>query len=512
MESRLSPALFQVERQGLSPAISANRWLMGTFAAIAILGTGLPVLNPMINRELKLMGLLLGMTSSVAFTGMAAASARSTKIDGALDKAQIESLKRSLAAEAQFDYALAKINNDSRVLGVLSALPDAARNHYLHEFGLASLVAPPAPPAPVRELAGRAGEATLQELNLDEWRESNGLNGATIEQLYGHCIGKSLLFAGNPREGKTVAAHYALRQWVDANPSLVVFAFDKHFGMNNDPRFGSNWLGVPLVEGVPKNVQSCVVKAGSHSLETFLRRVEELLAYRVQAQVREPAVVVVIDEFTNLLEALSEGEVEQIVKIFSQVATEAPKFGINFWLILHSLTKEEIGIPRKVLRACHVVMGCEMTQDRIQVSNCPRTLDSDAIGYGQSVYREVGGLPAGFVTSLPVPNGYLPVPSLPNGLGDLVVEWKGVAPVVVPNSDPVDPPAKPTHNPEIQGRDIHASNAIRDFYKECKAWYFEQESKPTNQELRIKWHALTGKLFEPEQAIDKLREILERKS
>lgn len=506
----LTGELFREQREGLAPAVQANRLMMGAFAAIAIMGVGIPVLNPALGKVSKLMGLTLGFTASVAFTAMAGASTRSAKIDESLDKAQIESLKRDLAAEAQFDFALGKIRTDARVVSMLEQLPAPMQRHYLQEFGLAGLVAPP--PQPVME-AGKPTEGHLHELNLDEWREANGLNAQTCEQLYGQCIAKSILFAGNPREGKTVAAHYALRQWVDTDPSLVIFAFDKHLGMNNDARFGSNWLGIPKVEGIPNNVSTCVVKAGSHQLERFLRRVEELLAYRLQTETREPAVVVVIDEFTNLLEALSEEEVEAIVKIFGQIATEAPKYGINFWLILHSLTKEEIGIPRKVLRACHVVMGAEMSQDRIQVSNCPRTIPTTAIDHGQSVYRELGGLPAGFVTSLPVPNGYLPVPNLPNGLAELIVDWKDAKAldVVVPKTEPTDAPKKAQHDPTIQGRDINASNEMRDFYKEARAWYLDQNPKPTNAELRIKWHALTGKLFETEPPIDKLREILERK-
>ncbi|MBD3882141.1 hypothetical protein IFO70_10260 [Phormidium tenue FACHB-886] len=337
---------------------------------------------------------------------------------------------------------------------------------------------------PLAEIQSEVVRAQAQELNLDEWREANGGGEATPEELYANCQKRSMIWAGNPREGKTVAAHFALWLWAKADPKLVIFAFDKHFGMNNDLKFASNWVGVPLLEEVPKNVQTCVVKKSAKDLEKFLRKVQELLTYRIQNNINTPHVVVPIDEFTNLLESLDEKEVESIVKIFAEIATEAPKYGIYFWLILHSLTKEEIGIPRKVLRACHVVMGCEMTQDTVQVRNCPRSLPQEAVDYGQSVYRE-RGLPAGFVTSLPIPQGYLPPPNLPNGLADLKIDWAGSVQTLAGTSKPTG-----------------------DIYQFLLQWQ-QENPDASDDRLLAKFKELTGRQLNAE-GLQSLKDLLDR--
>jgi hypothetical protein len=74
------------------------------------------------------------------------------------------------------------------------------------------------------------------------------------------------------------------------------------------------------------------------------------------------------------------------------------------------------------LRQFHLVIGVELSQDRTVLSNAPRLLPPKAIAHGQEQYR-LQGLRAGFITSLPVANGFLPAPPLPDGLVGLERDW-----------------------------------------------------------------------------------------
>ncbi len=346
--------------------------------------------------------------------------------------------------------------------------------------------------------------------------------------LYARCIGTSMLWAANPREGKTIAAHYALWVWAQSDPNLVIFWFDPHLGMNNDPRWASNWLGVPVMTKLPQNVQTGVYKGEPRDLLKFLKVVDELLKFRKQNNVNQPPVVVGIDEFTSQLEQIEiipevgEAIATQIRQVFSRIATEAPKFGINFWLILHSLTKDEIGIDRKVIRAAHVAMGAEMTQDRIQVSNCPRKIPDKAIELVQEIFQEYGK-PAGFATTLPVPEGYLPPPPIA-GTAELVLQWLPPEPESEASSsewdedfeakygaDPDDLIAAEKSNlkqSDIKPRNLDATNPVRDAFNELALWYRSLATPPADEVLGEKWRQLTG-LTEPLNA-DQIRYLREK--
>ncbi|MEP0911784.1 hypothetical protein NDI45_12760 [Leptolyngbya sp. GB1-A1] len=270
------------------------------------------------------------------------------------------------------------------------------------------------------ELEGKP-KNRIQKICLDGYRELLKAPSNPIAK-YAKLARQSLIFVGNPREGKSVAAHYALSAWVDEDPDLILYVFDPALGVNDSPRFRSNWLGIPRLTTCPKDVQTGVFKGSAKQLRDFLEPAYLLFQGREREEVNYPPVAMVVDELSNKLNELSEKEIEPIAQMIQALAGQAPKYGIFFWGILHTTTKEEMGLPRQTIRHCAAVMGVEAAQDKSQLSNLPRTIPPGAISFGQQQYRLRGGNPAGFVTSIPIENGYLPVPPL-EGLDELLRDW-----------------------------------------------------------------------------------------
>lgn len=500
--------MFDAERKFLAPLLQRDSELIGWLGVGAIGGLFAPVFfGAVLPTPIKTMLLGTSASCSCAISAIAgsAASQKGSRLNRIIDATDEKLLTESMAhqlAMAQVTGAIGQ--KQALVEWIVNNVPVEQQGAAFAFVGLQQFA--PYQVAAAAEVAneGAIAPRNLHEFHLDEWREESGLGEMSTEAKYALCQGKSMIFAGNPREGKTVAAHYALYQWAKSDPDLVVYANDMHLGMNNDPKFASNWIGIPRVDEIPKDVRTCVVKSTPRMLERFLKPVRDLLQYRKQHNVNNPHVVVAIDEFTNQLDALDEKEVESIVKTFAEIATEAPKYGINFWLILHSLTKDDLGgLSRKVLRAAHVVMGAEMTQDRIQVSNCPRSLPQDSVDFAQSLYRQVG-LPAGFATSLPIPDGYLPPPPLENGLQDLILDWRPVAvptqvsEVVEQRSEP-----EPKSEPKIKARDLNQKDQVRSAFDAFKAWYSPDK---TDAEVVAKALELTGQEVKD---VAKLRSLME---
>jgi hypothetical protein len=262
----------------------------------------------------------------------------------------------------------------------------------------------------------------LQRIAIDGWRELfKGNNPAPA--LYNQFKRQYIAFAANKREGKTSAAHYGLSLWIEAEPDLLLYVFDPNLGMNDDPVFAPTWLGIPeldtLLDG---EIRTGAFKGKAKDLEPFIDVAVALLNQRIDSLSRTPSILIGIDELTNLLPQLDEKSRDRIIGKLNTLVTQGDKHGIYVWIILHTITKEETCLDRVFLRQFHLVIGVELSQDRTVLSNAPRLLPPKAIAYGQEQYR-LHGLRAGFITSLPVADGFLPAPPLPNGLVGLERNW-----------------------------------------------------------------------------------------
>jgi hypothetical protein len=195
------------------------------------------------------------------------------------------------------------------------------------------------------------------------------------------------------------------------------------FGMNDDPKFAPTWLGIPELDELPDNdIRTGSFKGKAQDLEAFLDRAIALLEQRIEDTSRTPPVLVIVDELTHQLRELDEKTRERVVVKLDKLATQGDKHGLFVWIILHTITKEESCLDRVFLRQFHLIIGVELSQDRTVLSNAPRILPPQAIVRGQEQYR-LHGLRAGFVTSLPIADGFLPAPPLPDGLVGLERDW-----------------------------------------------------------------------------------------
>jgi hypothetical protein len=265
-------------------------------------------------------------------------------------------------------------------------------------------------------------KGTLQRIAIDGWRQlAQGNN--PVPALYTQFRRQYLVFAANKREGKTSAAHYGLSLWVEAEPDLLVYIFDPNFGMNDDPKFAPTWLGIPELDVIPDGeIRTGAFKGKAEDLEPFIDVAIALLNQRIESRSRTPSVLIGIDELTNLLPQLDEKSRDRVVSKLNTLVTQGDKHGIYLWVILHTITKEETCLDRVFLRQFHLVIGVELSQDRTVLSNAPRLLPARAIAHGQEQYRQ-NGLRAGFITSLPIADGFLPPPPLPDGLVGLERDW-----------------------------------------------------------------------------------------
>jgi hypothetical protein len=265
-------------------------------------------------------------------------------------------------------------------------------------------------------------KGVLQRIALDGWKELTKGNNP-IPALYAQFQRQYIAFAANKREGKTSAAHYGLSLWVEAEPDLLLYIFDPNRGMNDAPKFAPTWLGIPELNAIPENeIRTGAFKGKAEDLEPFIDVAIALLNQRIEESSRTPPALIAIDEVTNLLPQLDEKSRDRVVSKLNTLVTQGDKHGIYLWIILHTITKEETCLDRVFLRQFHLVIGVELSQDRTVLSNAPRILPPQAIVKGQEQYR-LYGLRAGFVTSLPIADGFLPAPPLPDGLVGLERDW-----------------------------------------------------------------------------------------
>jgi hypothetical protein len=407
-------------------SIADQRSAMWKLAGLAIVTYGASLILTPIFHIPKAANFLLLATSTIsagAFSYVSYLQQTQEETHSKLRRADQISLAKKLAHNQAFNDAVDMISAEDNLAGYISTLPEYKQPRYLEKFQLHGLLELPYQ-QPALEAAPGGGMPEQNYLtSFDEVAayQAELARPKDAYELYAKCAKEHCVFAANSQEGKTVAAHYALYQWATAEPNLVLYVFDSHYGNGSTPEFRSNWLGIPLMQSVPKAVQSGIFKGDAKDLNQFLLRVRELFEYRKKNNINYPPVVVGVDEFTNQLEELDDDEREEVNKTLNKLATEAKKFGIYFWLMMHTLTLEEMGIKRKALRQAHIIMGAEMTQDKIQMKLSPRTIPDSAAEYAQSIYRQVGR-PAGFATSLPVDMGYLPTPPI-NGLEELRLNW-----------------------------------------------------------------------------------------
>lgn len=507
--------IFAVEEMAIAPRLGFNRLLLSVLGSTMAIGFVFPVaLAQYLPKSFKTALLGAGLVSSIGVAAMTRKTGDDEAVASTITEARRHQLRIHLEQQIARQAIAGEIQGETQALELIMRLPEWQQIYYLQKYGLLPLAAPLYPElqqAPQPQGAIASAQPTTNTLHdfdaeMVKWQsQQDEAQGSTAPQLYAKTIRQCMIWAGSSGEGKTVAAHYALWLWATDDRDLVIYVFDMHFGMGHgktDERYRSNWLGLPLAEKIPRHIKSCVYKGRPTDLEAFINPVIDLVRYRIENEINSPDVVVVVDEFTNILSEFEEDEVERISNAYSRFATEAKKYGVYIWFCQHSLSKVDLGgekkpFPRKVMRQCELAMGAKMTQDKIQVSNAPVTLPAEAIATAQAYYRQHGS-PAGFATSLPIEGGWLP-PAPVSDLRDLRLDWVTVNATAEQQAEAqkeAEPQAK------VEGGNLYKAIAI---------WIAEIGRQPTIEETREQIKAINGS--EPsDEAIAYLLKNLDRLS
>lgn len=501
----------------------AHSSLSGTYsllAASAIGGLVLPLaLSSLLPHAAKtaILASSLAASSTLAILNKSQYLERATIYQREVDNLRRNAHKRQLAREAMTADLEEKIDHIVEICVTLADLPPQIRNQQLVQMGMPELIPlfdPPKPPPPPKE------PLPLVALTAEGSEESGG-ELAEIIAWYSECKRQHMMFVGNQGEGKTNACHFALYSWLaTATPDdfPIIYVFDPHYGSGRDPRYASTWLGIPKADEVPKTVSTCVFHGEPDDLEAWFRPIMRLYKHRkineIDISRGARPVIIVIDELTNHLGIMNDAKAKAVIQVLKELATGAPKFGFSFWGIVHDLAESNTAIPRTLYRQCHIVMGAGMSQDTAQVSCSPKKFSSHTLEYAAVVSRNTPPkTPAGYVTSLPVPDGFLPPAPLTNK--EMELQWLpeqtelrerdpyedwddqlenryGIQPEDVweetwGDKDKFEP------EPEIKSRDINQGNIARDWFVALEKWFRDLGRNPSDDEIRAAWQQVSGK-------------------
>jgi hypothetical protein len=518
-------------------------------AASAVGGLVLPLgMSSLLPHAAKTALLTTSLLSSAALAIMNKSQylERQVSEQRAIDGLRKAEHRRTLAREAMSADLEAKIDHMVEMCVLLADLPKPMRDLQLTTLGMPQLIPmfdPPRQPPPPRE------NVPILAL-VDPDSEDTGGDFAEVIDWYSQCKRQLMMFVGNQGEGKTNAAHFALYSWLataTAEEFPIIYIFDPHYGAGRDPKYRSTWLGIPRQTEVPKAVSTSVFQGEAEDMEAWLKPLVRLYKHRKANKIDiisgARPVVVLVDELTNHLNLMDEVKAKSVAKILAELGTGAPKFGIYFWGIVHDLAQSATQIPRTLYRQCEIVMGAGMCQDHTQVTNSPKSISKHTVEYATAVRRNTTpGIPAGYATSLPVPDGFLPPSPLSNK--EMELEWT-IEQTQLDDPDPyqnwdaefegetggqpedfweepaVDtepakpkppkPKPEPKPEPEIKSRDLNEGNTARNWYDAMRAWYLKMDKNVSDDEIREQWAAATGKTepLTPEQ-IKYLRDRLER--
>ena len=397
-------------------------------AASAIGGLALPLaMSSLLPHGAKTAMLATSLVSSSALALMNKSQylERQVTYQREVDNLRRNAHKRQMAREAMTADLEEKIDHIVEICVTLADLPPQIRNQQLVQLGMPDLIPmfdPPKPPPPPR--------SSPQLIALTaEGSEDDGGELAEIISWYAECKRQHMMFVGNQGEGKTNACHFALYSWLaTATPEdfPIIYVFDPHYGAGRDPRYASTWLGIPKVDEAPKTVSTCVFHGEPDDLEAWMRPIMRLYKHRktngIDISRGARPVIIVIDELTNHLGVMNDAKAKAVIKNMKEMATGAPKFGFSFWGVVHDLAESNTMVPRTLYRQCHIVMGAGMSQDTAQVNCSPRKFSSHTLEYAAVASRNTPPkTPAGYATSLPVPDGFLPPAPLTNK--EMELQW-----------------------------------------------------------------------------------------
>ncbi|MBE9182405.1 hypothetical protein IQ268_28050 [Oculatella sp. LEGE 06141] len=258
--------------------------------------------------------------------------------------------------------------------------------------------------------------------DLDDQLKVMGIDAEAMYRRISSGDIRNTIFGGISREGKSIAAHFALHLWLKANPNLVVWIYDPNFRMGKDTDFLPTWCGIP--EGLPQpgEMRSCVV-TNKDDFKILWGRYYASFCHRRREKIdgRHPEGfehLFIIEESTFLFTPDMEAEVKQL----GEVATQGQKMNEFIWFVTHTLTKTEWNLDRSTVRQCNVLMGVRMAEDSYQKAGSPQSMKHPSDRAKQYIQTLKGKDQQGFLTNMEFGDSYFPPPPI-QGTKDLEFEF-----------------------------------------------------------------------------------------
>ena len=451
-----SSSLFEAERKSLSDLMKSERLMLFSFAVGAIVGTFAPLIVPQMDRHFKLTSLLYGFGCSVGFTISSKTRQRKEKIYAAIDQAQAASLKQDLAHEIAFDSQLARLSAERRLAYEVMRLPVWEHSRWVQIFGLQGIIPPPPPPpaSPPVDSEPIAFTSSSEQSAIADMMDDLApqVEYAWFDDKF---IDASKGVFGAKGSGKSTVLSYEAIRFKQLHPEGELRIGDLHFDEEE-----SSWLpGMPPSEQLEKYIANKPDKILAH-----FRRAYALLKDRVDRGDRKGhPFKLICDEFIATCARWSEKEREEVLQAIQLSQYEGRKYGVNITLGLHSLKKEQSGIDSSVLANMDLLfLGNALADPNLKL---PSDFDAKLLVNRQQALQMTLKKQQGFAC---------------------VVRKLGDAPQiqVIPFID-------------LSKYQYQASPESKDWYQEIKSWYFSQDPAPSDDEVAVKWHKLTGKTLNP---------------
>lgn len=154
---------FSRDKEIFSPLMTAERFMMGMFAATAIAGTFSPVVfAPNLNNEVKLIQQLFGLFSGACFTAEAYRRKHKEKFYKSIEDANHAIVKEQLKGTFTYEQCKNAIESKRELAGYVNRLPEMERVRWMQTYGLQGLVElPEVQQAVIDEPKQLAGSRTI---------------------------------------------------------------------------------------------------------------------------------------------------------------------------------------------------------------------------------------------------------------------------------------------------------------------------------------------------------------
>ncbi|MFM6670433.1 MAG: hypothetical protein ACKPJO_09930 [Dolichospermum sp.] len=339
---------FTVSRGIYKPLMDAERFLLGTLAAVAICSTTTPTLCPHLPKEVKLLSNIWGVFVSGCFTAECYRRQRKEKFYTSIEEADYRINVEQQRGDFVMVKAVTEINAQRELAGYVNALPIEERGRWVQKYGLHGLIELPQIQHAVVEkpeqrpaLKGvfNPNQSTFEQISDDlavpvdySWMDAKFINA-------------SKAVFGSKGSGKSVYLAYEAIAFLTHYPDGELRIGDKHFDEDQ-----SRWL-----PGVPTDIllNQFVAKKPEQILKMF-RRAKQLLNYRIDKGIKQnhsecKPFKLICDEFDSFIMELTDAEKTEVINIITQTQNEGRKYLINITLGTHSLKKEQIGVDSSVL-------------------------------------------------------------------------------------------------------------------------------------------------------------------